>query len=200
MLTIVQSGIRKILELFYTNKDSLFHVREISRKTGLNQNSAVRFLQQLEKEKILISQKDGNLKKYQLKKSYPVYQILTVLDIEKFRKLPAIKQQAIELFLDSLPEQPIIALLFGSTARNTYKENSDMDILLIVNNKIDTKEAIQKADVQAAQIISDFQITFPEFVKELKLKEDHVIQSALQTGYPLTNHILYYRCMYHERV
>ncbi|PIN79896.1 hypothetical protein COV16_01810 [Candidatus Woesearchaeota archaeon CG10_big_fil_rev_8_21_14_0_10_34_8] len=197
---LTTKGITKILELFHSNRDTSFHVREISRKTKLNQNSTVRFLKKLEKEKILISKKDGNLKKYSLRKSYPAYEILTTIDVETFRNLPIIKQQAIEIFLDSLKEQPIIALLFGSTARNTHKEDSDIDILLIVNKRIDTKQAIRKADTQSAQRISDFQITFADFKRELKLKEEHVVQSAINSGYPITNHIFYYRSIYNERI
>jgi len=39
-----------------------------------------------------------------------------------------------------------------------------------------------------------------EFKKELKLKQDHVIQAAINTGYPLTNHLEYYRMLYDERI
>jgi predicted nucleotidyltransferase len=200
MLTIIPQGLRKIFGLFHSNRESSFHVREITRRTRLNQNSTVRFLKKLEKEKILISKKDGNLKKYTLKKSYPAYEVLSTMDTEMFRKLPVIKQQAIEIFLDSLPKQPIIVVLFGSTARQTHKDDSDIDILLIVNQRIDTKSAIRKADAQYAQKISDFQITFSHFKKEVKLKEEHVVQSAIHTGYPITNHIYYYRCIYNERI
>ena len=40
----------------------------------------------------------------------------------------------------------------------------------------------------------------PEFLDELKLKNDRVVQSALNTGYPLTNHIMYYEAYYNEKI
>ena len=42
------SGHSKILQLFYDNKKAGIHLRDIARKTKLNENSATRFLKQLE--------------------------------------------------------------------------------------------------------------------------------------------------------
>ena len=69
MSTILKTGQSKILNLFYEDKKVSFHLRDIARKTKLYPNSVTRFLNQLEKEGILTSQKDGNLKKYKIKKS-----------------------------------------------------------------------------------------------------------------------------------
>ena len=65
---MIQTGHSKILRLFYENKRANLHLRDIARKTKLYPNSTTRFLNQLEKEGILTSQKDGNLKKYRIKK------------------------------------------------------------------------------------------------------------------------------------
>ena len=44
METILKKGMQKILYLFYENRNAAIHLREIVRKTGLNENSASRFL------------------------------------------------------------------------------------------------------------------------------------------------------------
>ncbi len=191
-------GKEKILKLFYENQRANFHLREIARRTQLNENSVYRFLQQLESEKVLVPVKEANLKKYSLQKSLSAYATLSVLDIQRFTSLPEIRKKAIHLFLDSLPEKPIITLLFGSTAKNTYTKESDIDLLLIVNKRIDTIQAKNLVDAQTAMQISDFQIEIPTFKEEIKRKEDKVIQAALTTGYPITNHIEYYRTLYDE--
>ena len=121
-----------------------------------------------------------------------------MLDLEKFNKLPSIRRNAAKYFLDALPEKQVIALLFGSTAKGIYTKDSDMDMLLIVNRRIKTEEAEKQAEAQTAVKISPVQITYSNFARELKLKEDYVIQSALNTGYPLTNHIMYYEAVYNE--
>jgi len=200
METLLKVGYEKILRLFYTDKTIQIHLREVARKTKLNENSAFRFLQDMEKEHILISKKDGNLKKYSLAKNNLTYSLLTQLDILRFNTLPSIRRNAMTMFLNTLKEKPIIAILFGSTAKNTYTEHSDIDLLLIVNKKIDIKNAISYTDAQTAIRVSAIQINFEELVEEIKLKNDKVIQSALNTGYPITNHITYYEVMYNERI
>ncbi|MDO8656030.1 MAG: nucleotidyltransferase domain-containing protein [Nanoarchaeota archaeon] len=193
MKTILKEGYQKIITLFYNDKYAQIHLREIARKTKLNENSAFRFLKELEDSQFLIARKDANLKKYELRKNDTVYSILAYLDTIKFNNLPNLRKNAIIYFLQHLKEKPIIAFLFGSTAKETYSEQSDIDLVLIVNKKINTKEAESYTDAQTAIRISCFQIIMGEFKEELKLKKDHVIQAAIDTGYPLTNHIEYYK-------
>lgn len=199
MTTILNSGIEKILKIFYYEKKKL-HVRALSRKTGLYGQSIIRYLRKLEKEDFLKSEKDGNMKKYSLRNKKQVYSILTLFDIERYDELPTIRKTAIKHYLESLPEKPVYAILFGSTAKNNYEEESDIDILLVTNNKINSEEAEKEADALTTKKISTFQITYKEFKKELKLKEDKVIQSAINTGYPITNHISFYEELNDERI
>lgn len=192
MRTILKEGYWRILELFYKGKDKKIHLREIARQTKMNENSASRFLVSLEKQNILKSEKDGNLKKYFIRKNNVVYSIFTLFDIEKFNKLPLLRRNAIEYFFKELEEKPIILFLFGSTAKETFTNKSDIDLLMIVNKKIKVEEAQRYADAQTGVRISCFQIDYKSFLKELKTQEDKVIGSAVTTGYPLTNHIKFY--------
>ncbi len=192
MITILRSGYAKIMRLFYADKAARIHLREIARRTKLHEPSATRFLSSLEKDQILRSEKDGNLKKYSIKKAVRTYFIFEAFDLERFENLPSIRRNAIKTYLDTLPEKPVFAVLFGSTAKGTYHENSDIDILIITNKKIPTENAEKEVDALTAKKISTFQITHKEFVAELKMKEDKVVQSAISTGYPLINHIQYY--------
>jgi len=192
MITMIKTGHSKILRLFYEDKKASLHLRDIARKTKLYPNSVTRFLNQLEKEGILTFQKDGNLKKYRIKKSEKLSNIFTSFDIERLNKLPLARKRAINYFLDKLHEKPIMVLLFGSTAKETFRKDSDIDLLLIVNKKIDIEKAKDYVDAQIGIKINCFQITYEEFKKEIKLKEDKVIQSSLKTGYPIFNQMLFY--------
>lgn len=192
MTTLLRQGYEKILRIFYADRNARIHLREIARRAGLNENSASRFLKGLEKERILTPEKDGNLKKYSINKESKTYSILTLFDIEKYNKLPSIRRNAINTFMQELKEKPVINLLFGSTAKETYKESSDIDLLLITNNKISTNKAEEATEAQTGIKINTLQINYNEFIREVKIKEDKVIQSAINTGYPLTNHVLYY--------
>ncbi len=192
MTTILKPALEKIMSIFYKDKNECFHLRELSRRTGLYGQSITRSLNLLEKEKYVHSQRKGNLRNYSTTHNKKVYAIFTLLDINKFEKLPPQRKQAIETYFKNLRKQPVYALLFGSTAKENYSEASDMDIFLITNQKIETKNAEKEVDALHAIKISTFQMTQKEFLKELKQKDDKVLQSAIHTGYPLLNHIKWY--------
>ncbi len=198
MTTILKSPINKIINIFYRNKNQPVHLREIARLTRLYGQSVTRYLNQLEKENVLISKKDGNLKKYSLRKNDKVYSLLTLCDIERFGRLPNIRKDAVKHYLNKLSEKPVFAILFGSTAKETFKPDSDIDILLISNRKIKTDAAEREADALCAIKISTFQMQYSAFIRELKMKEDPVVQSAIFSGYPLINHVLYYGVLRNE--
>ena len=44
---------------------------------------------------------------------------------------------------------------------------------------------------------NDISVCLP-FYKELKMKEDSVIQSGVETGFPVYNHRAYYEAIYYE--
>ena len=200
MTTIFNFGIRRILYLFYQQKKQSIHLREILRRTGISGRGLLQYLQILEQEKILSSHKQGNMKLYTVVPAKRTFSIFTLFDVEKERTLTQRRKDALSAYIQMLPEQPVFVILFGSTAKGTAKEESDVDILLITNKKIKTKDAEKEADILYAIKISTFQMVYKDFLKELKLKDDPVVQSALKTGFPILNHIAYYEAMYYERI
>lgn len=198
MITSINSGQWKIIGIFYKDKSARLHLREIARNTKLHEPSVTRFLASFEHEGILKSEREANLKKYFIRQNKKTYLLFAHFDIEQFNNLPSIRKSAINYYSDYLPEKPVIIFLFGSTAKGTYKENSDIDLLIITNRKIDTKNAEHYAESLTGIRISTFQISIAEFAKELKIKEDHVIQAAITSGYPITNHIYYYEVVYNR--
>ncbi|MDD5086630.1 MAG: nucleotidyltransferase domain-containing protein [Candidatus Nanoarchaeia archaeon] len=200
MLTILRPGYRKIMQLFYKNKNTKLHLREIARQAELFEPSAYRFLNSLEKDRILKSEKDGNMKKYSIKRTIITYFLFEAFDLEKFENLPNIRRKAIKIYLDYLPEKPVFAILFGSTAKGTYKEGSDIDILLVTNKKINEWQAEKEANALTAVKISTFQVRYNDFLTDLKMKDDKVVQSAINSGYPLINHIQYYEMIFNEGI
>lgn len=199
MLNTINKGYKDILRLFYTERTKL-HLRDIAKRTKLNENSAYRFLNVLEKEKILKSEKQGNLKLFSLRKNKQIYAILAFFDVEKYQRLFHLRKTAISAYMKYLPKQPVFAILFGSTAKETYRKDSDIDILLISNEKINTKKAEESASALSTLKVSTFQMTYKNFLKEVKMKEDPVVQSAIFSGYPLINHIYYYEVLNYEWV
>ena len=198
MVTILKSGALKILQLFYENKKSSLHFREIVRKTKLHEPSTASILKLLHEESILKSQKVGNQKHYMLQLNTESFLWFEQFDYKRFQKLPSIRKNAYHYFMEALSEKPLIVLLFGSTARGTSSQQSDIDLLLITNSKIDLKKAQEHVETLTGIQINAIQMTLSSFQKELKLKEEPVIQSALATGYPLFNHIYFYEVLFNE--
>lgn len=193
METILKPGVEKIMRLFYENKKENFHLREIARRTNMNENNASKILVKLEKNKILISKRDGNLKKFFISNQDRVFSIFSYFDIEKLNGMDILRKRAIDYFMEKLEEKPIIALIFGSSVKGTARKDSDIDILLIVNSKIKTDIAGKYAEAQTGIKVSTFQIGYNDFKLELKTRSDKVIESALNTGFPISNNIQYYR-------
>jgi len=123
---------------------------------------------------------------------------------DKFACCNALKtnalKQAIAAYLRALPVPPIFAVLFGSTAKGTYRDASDIDLLLVTHERLETEDAEKEASALHAVRISAFQLRYADFIKEVKLKDDPVVQSAIASGYPLVNHVAYYEAVRHERV
>jgi len=195
----MNKGYLDILRLFYKGKNGI-HLREIAKQTKLNENSAYRFLNKLEKDSILKSEKKGNMRFFSLKDNKKTFSILTFFDIEKYDKLPPIRRTAIDAYLSHLPKQSIFVILFGSTAKNTFRDDSDIDILIVTNERIKTDKAEDNAGAQSALRVSTFQITYKDFKKEIKLKNDMVVQSAIKSGFPLINHIKYYEELQNAKI
>src|SRR3989344_5653369 len=171
MTTIIKPGIERILKIFY-----------IIDKINLK------------------SKKEGNLKIYSWDKNNKVYSIKTLFDLERLEKLPFQRKEAIKGYIKMLPEKPVFVILFGSTAKNNFSKDSDIDILIVTNNKFSSKEAEKEVDTIYGIKMSTFQISYKEFIKELKLKEDKVVQSAILTGYPIFNNNYYYEVLDNERI
>ena len=196
MMSLIKPGYFKILQLFYTNKNARLHLREIARNAKHHVPSTTTFLNDLVKDNILKSEREGNQKKYSLRLNYKVYAVFELFDLERFNALPSIRKNAIKYFVNGLKEKPLIVFVFGSTAKEVFNKNSDIDLLIINNAKINTNEAEKHSEALTGIKMSIFQVNLNDFLKEIKLKEDPVIQSAIASGYPVLNNIYYYEMLY----
>jgi|SRR3989344_3814414 len=192
MTTVFKNGCEKILQIFYKEKLGAFHLRELARRTGLNENSATRFLKVMTEEKLLEYVREGNMKKYSITKGNFVFSIFSVFDALEYEKLPSIRRRAISRFYERLDEKPVFLVLFGSVAKGTYKENSDLDLLAVFNKRIDVRNAEDYAESQTGIKINCVKIGYGDFLNEIKTEKDKLIASAISSGYPLINHIKYY--------
>ncbi len=197
MKTILKPTVYKIIKLFYNHKNTPLHLRDISRKTGLNESSVFRQLHLLVKDNVLKTYPEANLKKFKINPLIlPI--IFPLFDEEKVKNLPLLRKNALKYYLEQLPEKPVIAFVFGSTAKGTFRDDSDLDLLIVTNSKKKDIEAKKYVSALTTMRIQSFTLTEKIFKQELLTKQDKVIQSALETGFPIFNEKYFYEVIYHE--
>lgn len=120
------------------------HSRAICRSLNLGMPSVKNALESL--KSLLIVKEEGRNKNYSINyKNKDIIPYLYLIENKKIEKLPKKVSYAIEDFLISLKEKPIISLIFGSYANSSYSKESDIDILLVFNKT--SKEAEEKAKI-----------------------------------------------------
>lgn len=186
MITIIKPQYLKILRLFYPDNKPL-HLREISRRIGLKESATSRHLNNLS---ILDSYQEANLRKFKIKEP-SIKDIFPIFDKEKLNNLPILRKNAIYEYIKKSKHKPLLLIIFGSTAKDTYKKESDIDIFEI-NNK-NNKEVKEQVEAITGIKLQIFRLTQEQFYKELKQKQDHTIQSAIKTGFPVFNREFFYQ-------
>ena len=165
----------KIAETFILNPDIKITASQIARDKNLNQKSTALFLEELEQELILKSKMQGKNKLYSLNSEN--LEILTqyLCAVEHLRtKLFYEKNTKIKLIIEKIiPLITGIALIFGSYAKDTQKETSDLDIFATGNHN---KEKIH-------QISKTYNL-------EINIKEQKTFEINTLTKEVIKNHII----------
>lgn len=193
--TIFGKGKEKILECFYRNRNKELYFSEILRETKLTQNTTLKHLANLERLTILISTKKTGNTFYKINSKNPlVYAVFSYFDYKKLNELPSERKRAITEFLDKTQIKPLIVLIFGSTAKGTFRKESDIDILLIFNKK-ELEDPKLKKDIEAVMgvKIQTFIIDFGYFKEQILKEEDSVITHAIKTGFPISGNDKFYQ-------
>ena len=196
MQTIIKPGLWKILKIFYSNRNKPVHLREIARLSGMNESTASLHLKNLVKGGIMKHASEGNLKKFYVSKSH-LPDIFPLFDQERLEKLPLLRKNAIKLYIKSLENKPILLIVFGSTAKGSFKEDSDLDLFEVFSIKKGAK-AEKIVEAQTGVHLQVFRLGEKDFLNELIIKKDKVLQSALNSGFPVFNQKYFYEVVYHE--
>jgi len=192
---LFNKGKEKILECFYRNRKKELYFSEILRETKLTQNTTLKHLANLQNLDIVISTKKIGNTFYKTNSKNPlIYAIFSYFDYRRFNELPSERKRAINEFFDNIQVKPLIALIFGSTAKGTFDRNSDIDLLLIYNKK-ELEDSKLKKEIEAVTgvKIQTFIIDFDYFKEQILREKDKVITHAIKTGFPITGNDKFYQ-------
>jgi len=122
-----------ILKPFFENPSKGFYIRELSRMLKINHTTIRQYLNKLVKENYL------TLEKSKLYSSYRLNQNEKKLNLKLFYNMEKLRMSGIIKDLEHFYEFPVI-VLFGSYAKATDDETSDIDIAIFsdINKEFDT--------------------------------------------------------------
>jgi len=196
METIFRKGIYELLKVFYNNKNAKVHLRELARRTELNENSVSRFLNELVESNVLISIKEDSVRKFNVSNKF-LGILFSIFDTERLNKLPFDRKKSIEDYLNSLKIKPSCLILFGSSARGQARKESDLDLLEITEIKNKNTEILRNIEYERGIKLQVIRINFEDFKKAI-LNKDAVVSSAMQSGFPVFGKDFFYEAIKNE--
>ena len=169
------------------------HLREISRLINTGMPNVIRYVNLLEEEGVVKKNKEANLLKIELKKGQSTIAYLKHVHTEKFLSLPKKVQLTINDFLEELEIKPIISLIFGSYAKKSYTDKSDIDILLVFQNFRDAniEDTAKKISLRNNKHINPVYVDYKEFEKNF-LNKEHDFSNEIRKEVIVLNGIEYY--------
>lgn len=168
----------EIISLFRKNYLEKYHTREIAKLLKKNHVTLLPHLKSLEKDKILKSKKNGRNKEYFLNfeniitKNYLLFSELfeTIKYLEENFLIKKITEELFNLnFKGSI-------ILFGSYAKKTYKEDSDIDLFYLGRIKDEDVKKIKSIGEIYGKTINIKKTTLKNFKRGLKNKDPLTIE------------------------
>ena len=133
MKSLMNKTALKLLAVIFENPLHEFKEIELIKKAKTGKGSSSEMINNLQKEKILTIKRAGKTKIIKLNLQNPSTLTLKILlDQEKLKNLPKVKQSAILFFKSQISNAELI-ILFGSSIDKTSTKKSDIDILVIGN-------------------------------------------------------------------
>lgn len=169
----------KILKFLLENKQK-WSILEIANKLQKDYKNTFQAIDKLYPD-LIYKEKKGSMNLIEIKLTpntilYSVEEKRTKEFLEENKKLKLIKED-----IEKINYPFFIVLLFGSVAKKTATEKSDIDICIISDNKEKTNELISKLKLLPYPIeIQDFKIS--EFESMLNKKEGNVAKEIIKNN------------------
>ncbi|MGI0066574.1 MAG: nucleotidyltransferase domain-containing protein [Nitrosotalea sp.] len=143
----------KIIGLYTENYKKSIHLREIAREVNVDVKSVQLQLQRLEKINVLSSVLKGRNKEYALNLNNTITKYYLIM-AESFTSIIYLKKHfLIKKIFNEISDRidgPLI--LFGSFVKGGYTKESDIDIFVINEKKIDKMMALKTSDLVDREI------------------------------------------------
>ena len=171
----------KVYMAFFELKEPKLYYNQIKEQANLSHSSLQNTLEKLKKANIL-SEEKTKANTFYIPKDKKVFALkFSEIAIQKFNRLNVNVKVPLKNFLKNLPEDIHTIILFGSASRKEEAKDSDIDLLIVSNKKINLTRNKKEAETTSNYPISLFNATVTQF----KENKDHVIIQARKTGFPI---------------
>ena len=145
----------KILTCLLKNPQKEFKEIDLIKESSVGKGAGADAINRLYSLNILTIKRAGKTKIIQLNTLNPrTFAIRQLFDQHKFLSLPEAKISAILLFREKVYYISKAIILFGSVAAGTYDENSDIDLLVIIDDEKEIDE-IKKLTTEIYELIGE---------------------------------------------
>jgi len=156
----------KLLEVFLADPLIQLHEREVIRHTGVSKGSANAILRLLSKKSILVREDRGRMAFYRLNLDDPLTrQIKVLLNVQGLRGL-----------VEKVKPHATRIIMFGSCAEGTDARESDVDLLVLSDEKGLVKRMTANSEGQFGRRIAPIIIDLNEYV-QLKVDNEPLYET-----------------------
>ena len=171
------------LEIVNNLTSSEFHARALAKKLDSNHMTVARKLKGLLNENVLDFRMEGRNKVYFLKKTLEARNYTIMAEIHKLNKVLK-RYPELRKILKNIQQDKNIAfvVLFGSYAKGTARENSDIDIFIETTDK-NLKKILEQLNSRLSIKTGEFDRSNP-LIQEIE--KNHVIIKGVESYYEKT--------------
>lgn len=159
-----------VLEFFMENPMQEYHEREVIRRTGISLGSANKILRLLAKLDFLTREERGRLAIYRLNLREP--------SVRQFKVL--LNTFALKPLTDELRQMSKRVVLFGSCSQGTDTKESDIDLLVVTNEKDQVGQVISDYNKKSERRVAPITVDMNGYVR-LK-QEDKPLYENIERG------------------
>ncbi|MCF7799088.1 nucleotidyltransferase domain-containing protein [Candidatus Woesearchaeota archaeon] len=171
----------KIFLAYLTSRKSKLYFNELKELTGLSDSSLDHNLKKLVSNNILSIDKTKSNTFYILKNKRLVSLKFSELSLSKFDDLNRGVRVPLQNFLSKLPRTIFSVVLFGSASRKEEQKNSDIDLLIISNEKPNLNPLRKDSEIISNYPLNIFYCSIQDFIDTT----DHIVIQAKKTGFPV---------------
>lgn len=160
---------QKVLGYYFLNPEKAHYINELADLLGVDPGNLFRKLKELEQEGVLVSETRGNQKYFSLNKKYPLLHEVEKIYNAKYGVASLLKKK-----IDKLKGLKS-ALIFGSYAKNSFQQESDIDLLLVgSHSSLEAKRLILSLEKDLGREINIVDMTEKEFQSRKKRKDEFI--------------------------